>query len=87
VNELITNTMKHAFNGGPKGVMKLSLQRRDDRGKLVFEDNGVGIPDSVDLGKTPGFGLQLVNRLSLQMKGTVRIERDSGTRFVIDFQC
>ncbi len=79
--------MKHAFNGGPKGVMKLSLQRRDDRGKLVFEDNGVGIPDSVDLGKTPGFGLQLVNRLSLQMKGTVRIERDSGTRFVIDFQC
>jgi len=87
VNELITNTMKHAFNGGPKGVMKLSLQRCDDRGVLVFEDNGVGIPDSVDVGKTPGFGLQLVNRLSRQMKRTVRIERDSGTRFVIDFQC
>jgi len=87
VNEMITNTMKHAFNGGPSGVIKLSLQKFDSHAILRFEDNGRGIPEGIELKKSPGFGLQLVDRLSLQLKGSVQMLRGSGTRFVVEFAC
>jgi PAS domain S-box-containing protein len=87
VNELITNTMKHAFNGESSGVIKLALRKYDSYAVLQFEDNGRGIPESLELKKSPGFGLQLVDRLSLQLKGSVQVLRGNGTKFIVEFAC
>lgn len=87
VNEMITNTMKHAFNGGPSGIIKLTLRKFDSHAILRFEDNGRGIPEDLEMKKSPGFGLQLVHRLSLQLKGSVQMLRGNGTRFIVEFAC
>jgi PAS domain S-box-containing protein len=85
VNELLTNSMKYAFAGRERGVLRVSASAREGRATLVIEDNGVGIPDGVDLEHTGGFGLQLVGLLAMQLHGTIRLERGEGTRFVLEF--
>ena len=51
----------------------------------MIEDNGVGIPDGVDLEHTDGFGLQLVGLLTMQLHASIRLERGEWTRFVLEF--
>jgi len=84
-NELLTNVMKYAFKG--KSTAHLLVAATLERGLATFvvEDNGNGIPDSVDLGKSTGFGLMLVHELTQQLEGSIRIERGSGTRVVLEF--
>jgi two-component sensor histidine kinase len=85
VNELITTTMKYAFIGKEQGTIKISSSLQENRVTLEFEDNGNGLPESIDIEKSAGFGLQLVTLLIKQLKGTVRLERKEGTRFILEF--
>ncbi|MCX6560730.1 MAG: sensor histidine kinase [Candidatus Aminicenantes bacterium] len=85
VNELLTNAMRHAFAGRDEGSIIVSASAKDGRVTLVIEDDGSGIPESVDLANPGGFGLQLVGLLTAQLDGTLRIERGKGTRFVLEF--
>ncbi|MBA4418243.1 MAG: histidine kinase, partial [Syntrophus sp. (in: bacteria)] len=52
---------------------------------LTVQDNGIGIPPSIDTANATGFGLQLVDMLVRQLDGTIRIEREKGTRFILEF--
>jgi two-component sensor histidine kinase len=45
----------------------------------------VGIPESVDFENTGGFGPGLVDMLAGQIGGTIRIERNNGTKFILEF--
>jgi two-component system CheB/CheR fusion protein len=85
INELLTNTMKHAFINRDNGLIRISFSLNDAHATLTVEDNGTGIPESVDLETPAGFGMQLVSLLTQQLDGTIRIERDSGTRYVLEF--
>ena len=53
---------------------------------MVIADDGVGIPDSMDFKNTQSLGLQLVNILVSQIKGTIQLDRSNGSRFVIEFK-
>ncbi len=85
VNELVTNAMKYAFAGRESGVITVSTSKKENRATLVIGDNGTGIPESIDIEHSAGFGLSLVGILMKQINGTVAIERSGGTRFVITF--
>jgi PAS domain S-box-containing protein len=85
VNELITNIMKYAFSGMEYGEITLTAKTENDRVIIVIKDNGVGIPESVDFGCSSGFGLDLVKMLVEQIEGNITIERDRGTKFVLEF--
>lgn len=85
VNELLTNIMKYAFTGRDSGIISLSAKAENNRGRIVIRDNGVGIPESIDFGRSSGFGLDLVKMLTEQISGTIRIERGAGTGFVLEF--
>jgi len=85
VNELLTNIMKYAFTGKPSGHISVSASLLEDRVAIVIADNGNGMPDTVDFEHTTGFGLILVKGLTEQLHGTIRIERDAGTRIVLEF--
>ncbi len=52
---------------------------------LTVADNGVGIPESLDLAQTTTLGLQLVTMLADQLGGTVDIRRANPTRFTLRF--
>ena len=85
VTELTTNAMKYAFAGRPRGVLRVTAAQRDGWLTLVFEDDGVGLPEGLTLENAPGFGLQLVHLLVQQARGSVEVERHPGTRFRLAF--
>ena len=86
LNELLTNSMKYAFVGRAKGLISLSASKSDHLITLVYEDDGIGIPENVAAGNTRGFGMQLVSMLVQQINGSLRIERQGGTRFTLEFE-
>ncbi len=85
INELLTNIMKHAFPGGRSGLIKISLLLQNKRVTLVVQDNGIGIPESINFENSTGFGMQLVSMLVGQIDGHIRVERGEGTKFVLEF--
>ncbi len=85
VNEFITNAMKYAFAGREDAAIAVTLARQGNRLTLVFEDNGQGMPEGVDAKSTQGFGLQLVEMLVKQVRGSLKMELNRGTRFIIEF--
>jgi PAS domain S-box-containing protein len=85
VNELITNSMKHAFIGVPEGLISVSAEKRENMVTLTYTDNGIGMPDSVSFENSGTFGLELIRTLAAQINAGVRMERKNGTRYFIEF--
>jgi len=85
LNEMITNSMKYAFNDQKEGTIKLEAFKRNDSVTLVYSNNGPPIPESVTFENSGGFGMQLIASLVEQLYGTIRIDRTHGTSFIIQF--
>lgn len=88
VNELISNSFKHAFPGSQKGAVSISLKRRIDNSiELQVSDNGVGIPGHTKLDELNTLGYQLINSISVdQLLGEVNFGTDNGVRFELVFK-
>ncbi len=86
INELLSNSLKHAFPDGRAGEIRVEL-RADGEGQftLMISDNGVGFPKGLDFPDTKTLGLQLVNTLVNQLEGTIELDRRDGTTFEIAF--
>ncbi len=85
VNELVTNTIKHAFTGMPdshKGKVAARLRSDNDRLVLQIADNGVGMGDS---GGSDSFGLRLIKSLSRQLRADIGW-KDAGPGTVVDIR-
>ena len=85
LNELITNAFKHAFPGKKDGEIRISMHKDGDGFILKVADNGVGFLTGVDFGNTESLGLQLVTILVKQLQGSIDIEEDGGTMFIVTF--
>ncbi|HMK54367.1 MAG TPA: PAS domain S-box protein [Methanobacteriaceae archaeon] len=83
INELVTNTIKHAFPTGESGEIRIGLQKVDDKLVLTFADDGVGIPDEVNFHQTQTLGLKMVKVLTQQLDGEIEILKNKGTLFKI----
>jgi two-component sensor histidine kinase len=83
VNELISNSFKHAFSPGEKGEICVKLSLENGKLTLIVRDNGCGFPEHINFKETDSLGLQLVTTLISQLGGTIDLERDSGTLFRI----
>jgi PAS domain S-box-containing protein len=92
VNELVSNSLKHAFTEDREGEIRIKLCREeysDETNKSLFSltisDNGKGIPENLELGNLESLGLQLVSTLVDQMDGEIELKRAHGTEFRITF--
>jgi len=87
INELITNSLKHAFPQGRKGEIKISARYNNENMiEIVVSDNGIGIPTDVDIRNTRSLGLHLVTILAEnQLHGKIVLDRSRGTEFKIIF--
>ncbi len=86
VNELITNTMKHAFVGKELGKINVTLSVDQGHAIMTIQDDGTELPESVSLeNPAAGFGFKLVSMLVKQLDGSIQIERSEGTKFTIKF--
>jgi len=87
LNELITNAYKHAFVGRQEGEINIHLQEKGYDLKLVFKDNGVGIPADFDFENPSTLGLTLIQTLAKQLDGNCSFEREEeGTTFKLQFE-
>ncbi|MBU2512408.1 response regulator [bacterium] len=87
INELVSNALKYAFENGRDGEIVLSIKKliSEDVG-VIISDNGIGMPMDMDWTKPKGLGLQLVkNLVENQLDGSLNMESDQGTRFIIRF--
>ncbi len=86
-SELVSNAMKHAFPRGKSGQIQLHMSRdKDQIIKLVVKDNGIGIPEDVDIRKTETLGMQLVMLLVEQIEGKIELGRKNGTELSVCFR-
>ena len=87
VNELITNSLKHAFPKDSKGRIDLYFRRKDEKTiRLEVADNGVGIHKIVrDKEKQGGFGTKLVSLLVEQLDAKMNRKSEKGTSVRIEF--
>lgn len=79
-NELITNSLKHAFPAGREGRIAVTVRRTDDAVELAVADNGVGARGPAG---PPGFGQRLIDALVHQLDGALRHGPGSGTRVTL----
>jgi PAS domain S-box-containing protein len=86
VNELISNSIKHAFPGESSGEIRVKFKESDHHCVLEVRDNGVGFSPDFEPEKSDSLGLQLVHSLTQQIGGELELERDQGTDFRITFQ-
>jgi two-component sensor histidine kinase len=87
-NELVSNALKHAFPSSRKGRIQVHLHQSDENEiELIVEDNGIGIPEEINVMETKSLGLELVTLLvGDQLKGKIELDRSGGTKFQINFK-
>jgi PAS domain S-box-containing protein len=87
INELVSNSLKYAFQGREKGVVVISFSKlADGKLKLIVADDGIGLPEGFDIENAESLGLQLVTTLVTQISGKMEIDRTNGTCFNIVFK-
>ncbi len=87
INELVTNSIKHAFPATSRGTISISLRTQNKFVFLTVEDNGVGLSSEISPEKSGTLGLQLVYTLIDQIDGKVSFEslQPHGTKVNISF--
>ena len=85
LNELISNCLKHAFPGGGRGVIRVTLNQDGGAGMLRVADDGCGMPADRDFRQSSSFGLQLVHTLVAQLRGELEIDTSCGTAITVRF--
>lgn len=87
INEVVSNSLKYAFRGREKGVIRIEFSKlADGKLKLIVSDDGIGLPDNFDIENAESLGLQLVTTLVTQITGDLNIDSTNGTRFNIVFK-
>jgi PAS domain S-box-containing protein len=96
VNELVTNSLKHAFPGRDRGEIRIELHKEENGENkkegnkatsfiLTVSDNGIGIPENLNIEVADSLGIQLITTLVDQLDGELELRRDNGTEFTIKF--
>jgi PAS domain S-box-containing protein len=88
VNEIVTNSLKHAFPDERKGCISLKLSQ-DASGmiEVMIVDDGIGLPNSTDIHTARSFGMQIIaNLVKKQLHGSMEIQGGDGTVYRIRFK-
>lgn len=87
LNELLTNSFKYAFSDKNTGEILIHFNLHNkNKIELIYRDNGNILPEAAFDEASAGLGLNLINLLVLQLKGTIEINRSNGTEFKIIIQ-
>ncbi len=85
VNELLTNSLKHAFPNKKEGNIRIGLNKKGAQLYMKVADNGVGNMNFEKVDGT-GFGTRLIQLLTQQLDGKINITIDKGTLVSFEFQ-
>ena len=86
LNELITNSLKHGFNGRKRGILSLRSYVDGQNVILIYQDDGKGLPQSFDVDNTETIGMQLIKGLTEQIDGHLTLKSYNPPIFIIKFK-
>ncbi|WP_020403127.1 PAS domain S-box protein [Gracilimonas tropica] len=86
LNEIITNSFKHAFDGRKYGSIRVDLIRKENKLKLKVEDDGVGLPEHSTLDINESMGMTLIKTLAKQLDSDFEYHSNGGTVFEFIFK-
>lgn len=82
LNELLTNSYKHAFKGRDSGIIDIFIKKEEDKYYFEYKDNGIGI-ENLNVLEYKSLGMHLIIRLSNQLNTQAVFKNDNG--FVVSF--
>jgi two-component sensor histidine kinase len=78
MNELLCNSLKHAFPDGRRGAISVSVRRVEGAVRMIVKDDGRGLPENFDPAASASMGLKLAASLARQLGGTLAFSSDGG---------
>ena len=87
INEIVTNSLKHAFPGEVNGEIYIKMTSDSEKIKLLIEDNGVGLTEDYkpDQQNTNSFGFLLIYTLASQLEAEITIKTDNGMSIYLEW--
>ena len=86
INELVSNTLKHAFKETDRGEVKIVFKQSGNGTlTLTVSDNGKGLPEGFVIEEVDSLGMQLINALANQLDGKISVLNSIGTTFILEF--
>jgi PAS domain S-box-containing protein len=86
LNELISNSFKHAFTDRKKGNIYVRFYEHSGYYTLEVEDDGIGIADAHSLSDSKTLGMFLIYSLAEQLNAVVSVRSVNGTHFSFHFK-
>lgn len=87
VNELVTNSYKHAFEGRSKGKVEIAFERgpADEYWELSVADDGAGLPADIMPERSDSLGWRMIRAMASRHAGKISTNGDKGFRTSIQF--
>ncbi len=87
VNEAITNSLRYGIVDDAKGTVFVKMKREAEELVLEMGDDGKGFPDEITYKNSKSMGLQLMQKLVRQLRGSLhRAPKTKGTHYIIRFR-
>lgn len=77
INEMITNSLKYAFDAVSEGEIKISVEEEEEEISLEYFDNG-GLLKAEDLGSISSKGIELMELFASQLGGNLKFNQKNG---------
>jgi PAS domain S-box-containing protein len=86
MNELLCNSLKHAFPDGRKGNISVTVRRVEGAVRLTVKDDGRGLPEDFNPAASASMGLKLAASLARQLGGALEFASENGCRVQADLR-
>ena len=85
LTEVINNTIQYGFPNGESG--NFTLESWEDNGEcvVIMQDDGIGLPDDLDINNSETLGLTIIKSLTQELEGTFEMVSDNGTKITLIF--
>lgn len=83
-NELITNSLKHAFTEMEEGLLKLRLHQENDQLILEVADNGKGLSENKIPLKEGSLGAKLIHSFAEKLDAQLTVDGQQGTKIKLN---
>ncbi len=88
IHELVDNSIEHAFsNKSTQRAVWIEAEKRAELYTISIIDNGVGLPEDIDIESSESLGFMLVKTLTNQIEGSLEVKRQDGTIVKLEFEC
>ncbi|RNC85264.1 MAG: PAS domain S-box protein [Balneola sp.] len=85
LNEVLTNSYKHAFIGKDEGCIQVVFKKEADHLLFIIRDDGIGF-DIESSKRSRSLGMKLIKTLADQLSGTLEVSTKEGAEFAFRFK-